>query len=247
MDRKKAVLPFQLLKNTGNGNWTARVVHENIQPSIANRNIHSPMARPALTDEQRRLTRRNIRNAAAVLYASNGLADISVRAVAEKAGISVGTLYAHFSSLTELMQSLWKEPLTRLIEELEKNIKAKEDSLEKLQVLLEGYANFAHSHLGIYRGAFLYVRPELHEQPTKVNLAEDRFFGLFRRTVIAAQKQGLARDGDPDLLAQTLWSGIHGAIALPQNVDRLALAEPNETAPLMIEALINWIRKDQDL
>ena len=39
------------------------------------------MPRPALTEEQRRETRRKIRRAAAELYAENGLADISARAV----------------------------------------------------------------------------------------------------------------------------------------------------------------------
>jgi len=200
------------------------------------------MARPALTNEQRQKTRRNIRNAASQLYARNGLADISARSVAEKAGVSVGTLYSHFGSLTQLMQSLWKEPLSRLIDDLEKTLEGDQNPFKKIEIMLQVYVDFADTHRGVYRGAFLYVRPESHDKPTKVSLDEDRFFSLFRNTISEAQKHGLVRKGDPNMIAQTLWAGIHGAIALPLNVDRLALAPSEETAPYMIAALLDWIK-----
>ena len=60
------------------------------------------MPRPALTEEQRRETRRQIRQAASDMYAENGLSDISARAIAKRAGVSVGTIYSHFANLTDL-------------------------------------------------------------------------------------------------------------------------------------------------
>lgn len=77
------------------------------------------MPRPALTDEQRKLTRRAIREVAVELYAESGFTDISARKVAERAGIRVGSLYKYFKNLTELMQSLWKMSVIRLVSELE--------------------------------------------------------------------------------------------------------------------------------
>lgn len=199
------------------------------------------MARPALTEEQRRETRRNIRRAAARLYAENGLAEISARAIAEQAGVSVGTLYSYFDNLTELMQSLWKEPVSRLITELEVALDGTENPLRKLQLLLDAYGRFAIEHHNVYRGAFLYVRPEAHQKPTQVSLEDDRFFNLFQKAVIEGQEQGLVRAGEPAVLAQTLWGGMHGAIALPLNLDRVALAPPQEAVQQMSEALIEWI------
>jgi len=94
----------------------------------------------------------------------------------------------------------------------------------------------------VYRGAFLYVRPESHEKPTPVNPEEDRFFSLFRNTVSAAQQHKLIRSGDPDVMAQILWSGLHGAIALPLNLDRLALEPPEQATEHMIDALLEWLK-----
>ncbi len=199
------------------------------------------MPRPALTDEQRRQTRRVIRRAAAELYARDGPSSISARRIAETAGVSVGTLYSYFDNLTELMQSLWKEPVWRLINELEAALADIDDPLEKLRTLLETYARFSREQRAVYRGAFLFVRPASEQQPDRVALDDDRFFRLLRGTVLAAQQRGVARTGDPDMLAQTVWSGVHGAIALPQNMDRLALAPPEEAVQPMIEAMLEWL------
>jgi AcrR family transcriptional regulator len=62
--------------------------------------------RPALTDKQRRETRLRNFTAAAELCAENGFRDISARTIADKAGVSVGTLYTNFDNLKDLMQSL---------------------------------------------------------------------------------------------------------------------------------------------
>ncbi len=203
------------------------------------------MARPALTEEQRRQTRRNIREAAAKLYAQKGIGDISARTIAETAGVSVGTLYSYFSNLTELMQSLWKEPLVRLLNELESAVAATEEPMAKVRVVLATYAKFATQQQGIYRGAFMFVRPAAHDQPTPVALEQDRFFSILCGAIAAAQQQGLTRSGAPESLTQTVWSGIHGAIALPTNIDRLALAPANEALPVMIDAMLEWLQHQE--
>ncbi len=199
------------------------------------------MPRPALTEEQRRETRRSIQQAAAKLYARNGMKDISARAVAEEAGVSVGTLYTHFGNLTELMQSLWKQPVTKLIDELEAVAASIDEPLPRLRALLEAYARFAHEQRAVYRGAFLFVRPQGQEQPERAPLDRDRFFQLFRQAIQEAQSQGLTRSGDINKLTQTVWAAVHGAIGLPVNMSRLELEPSEQTAPLMIDAMLEWL------
>lgn len=199
------------------------------------------MARPALTDEQRRETRRKIRGAAAALYAESGLQDISARKIAQQAGVSVGTLYSYFDNLTELMQSLWKEPVRRLIRELESELAGIDDPLKRVRAFLSGYAQFALNEPATYRGSFLFVRPDNQPKPDQTALENDRFFRLLTDSVERAQATGQARSGDPQAIAQLLWSGLHGAIALPNNMDRLALAAPADSVAPMIDALMGWL------
>lgn len=199
------------------------------------------MPRPVLTSEQRRATRHLIRKAAADLYAKDGSKRVSVRSIAERAGVSVGTIYANFANLTELMQSLWKEPAKRLFTDLEKITDALDNPKEKLVAILQNYMRFAVEHHAVYRGAFLHVRPAEHAQPEPVQPAEDRFFSLIATAIEAGQQEGLFRKGDTSMLTQLVWSAIHGAIALPINIDRLALDTSEKVVQEMLDLMLEWL------
>ena len=188
------------------------------------------MPRPALTPEKREATRRRIRQAAAELYASDGKTDVSARAIAEKAGVSTGTLYQYFDNLRELLQSLWKEPVSRFLEDFLAISQRTSDPRKRLRKLLGAYIAFATGEDQLYRGAFLFVRPDSHPKPTPVALKEDRLFSILRGAVADGQKAGVFRKGDPSKITQLLWAGVHGSIALPTNIDRLALDPPERSA-----------------
>lgn len=205
------------------------------------------MPRPALTDEQRDIARRTIRRAAADLYKNKDQKEVTVRAVAERAGVSVGTIYSYFGSLTGLMQSLWKEPVKRLIAELEEIASQHSDPRNQLRALFEAYLDFAHDQRPTYRGAFMFVRKEALKKSEQVGLADDRLFGLFKAAVIAGQEAQQFKSGDATQLTQLLWAGVHGAIALPINLDRLALDTPEQLAPAMLDVLLDWIEIDTPL
>lgn len=199
------------------------------------------MPRPALTSEQRRATRHLIQRAAADLYAKDGGKGVSVRSIADSAGVSVGTIYANFANLTELMQSLWKQPAKRLFSDLEKITNALDNPKEKLLAILQTYMRFAVEQRAVYRGAFLHVRPAEHAQPKQVQPVEDRFFSLIASAIEAGQQEGLFRNGDTNMLTQLVWSAVHGAIALPINIDRLALDTSEKVVQDMIDLMLEWL------
>ena len=200
------------------------------------------MARPVLTDEQRRETRRKIRDAAATLYAEKGLANISARAVAEKAGVSVGTLYSYFSNLSELLQSLWRKPARHLVQNLEQLAQEYATPVDRLRALLEAYTRFAVEERSVFRSAFLFVRPESYQAPPQVSLEDDRFFRVFQKAIADGQQDGSFRSGDTNKLTQMVISGVHGAIALPVNLHRLSLDSSQQVPKDMIEALLEWLQ-----
>lgn len=200
------------------------------------------MPRPALTNEQKRAIRSDIRRAAARLYAKGGADGISARAVAQEAGVSVGTLYAYFEDLSGLMQSLWREPTRRLLTQMEQ-IAAEFDSPDaRLHALLTAYVAFAREQSPVFRSAFLFVRPESKPPPKRIALAKDRFFQLFCTTISAGQDSGLFRDGDPNELAQIVFSAVHGSLALPVNLHRLALDTSDQIPVSMIDAMVEWLQ-----
>lgn len=200
------------------------------------------MPRPALTDEQRKAIRRNIREAASKLYTEKGTTNVSVRAVAQQAGVSVGTVYSHFGSLSELLQSLWRQPVGRLVQQMAQLAQEHDDPEERLEILLNAYVRFALSKPQVFRSAFLFVRPESVEPPEQVALSDDRFFGLLRQAISDGQRDQRFRDGDPDVLTQLVISAVHGALALPINLHRLALSPGETMAGHAITAQLDWLK-----
>ena len=199
------------------------------------------MPRPALTQEQKRDIRHRIRAAASKLYKEQGPEKISARGVATEAGVSVGTIYAHFGSLSDLFQSLWREPVKKLVMQMEQLASDIDDPKDRLEALLRSYVDFAENNPAVFRSSFLYVRPESVAPPPQVKLERDRFFQIYRSTIREGQGSGIFRSGDLDELTQTVISAVHGSLSLPFNLHRLALDTSNKVPNRMVGAMLEWI------
>jgi AcrR family transcriptional regulator len=199
------------------------------------------MPRPAATPEQREQVRNRIRAAAAKLASNCSLEDISARAIATEAGVSIGTIYSYFENLSDLAQSLWMEPVEKLRSQLDEIAETTADPVARIRALLEAYAGFAHDKHGVYRGAFLFVRPDSMKRPDKANLNDDSFYRQLKEAITEGQRSGQVLREDPDALAQTLWAGLHGALALPINLDRFTFKPSRQLAQHMIDTLLNSV------
>ena len=199
------------------------------------------MARPTATPEQRDRQRALIRRAAAEVYAESGIRGVSVRAIAKRAGVSTGTLYSYFANLQELMRSLWREPVEKVNRHLEEVARRRRAPLRRVRALLEAYADFARAHPDVYRGAFLFVRPDSVPRSEAQPLGEVVFYRLLRDALREGQERGEVRTGDPGEMAQLLWAGVHGAVALPINVEAYRVASAERLVPAMIRTLLRSI------
>ena len=204
------------------------------------------MARPSHSTEQKRAIRQKIRAAASKLYKDSGGSNVTARSVAKEAGVSIGTLYAYFGSLSEVMQSLWREPVRKLIASMESLASEIDCPRQRLRALLQAYVTFAESNDSVFRSSFLYVRPEAAPPPPQIALANDRFFQLYRATLREGQGSGVFRSGDLDELTQMLLSAIHGSLALPVNLHRLALDPSARIPKLMVDAMLEWLESPQE-
>ena len=199
------------------------------------------MARPKASPEQRAEVRRSIQQAAVELYRAEGLGGVSARAVAKKAGVSVGTIYSYFGDLTGLGQSLWEPQIARLEDELRKVAAQHDDPMARIEALLRAYLAFGIEQSELYRNALMFVRPTSAEQPEKQPVSEFAFPSLLKAAIEQGQADGTVIAREPEALVQILWSGVHGALALPVNMDRLALASAGEQVDDTLQCLMRSI------
>lgn len=197
------------------------------------------MPRRPATESQREEVRQKIRSAAKAIYRDKGISGISARAIAVSAGVSVGTIYAYFGDLQTLMQSLWLEPLDRINAEMQSIAETHSDPIERLRALMAAYLDVATDNPELYRNAFMFVRPSQLPTPEQAKMDSVVFVTLIKEALLDGQNSRRIRSGSVEQMAQLIWAGMHGSIALPINFDRIALA--TDTGPQMIDMLIGQL------
>ncbi len=202
------------------------------------------MARPRASAEQRQQQRDLIQRAAGEVAREKGVLGVTARAVAVRAGVSTGTLYSYFANLTELLQSLWIEPVEKVGRQLEELVATIDDPVERIRALLDGYVRFAEDQPEVFRGSVLFVRPPGSAPPEAAPPETLPFYRLLLAAVRDGQVGGQIAPGDSVTMAQTLWAGIHGAVALPVNIDRFDVHPARHLAEAMIDTLLNAIVVD---
>ena len=177
------------------------------------------------------------------LHGEKGLAGVTVRAIAQRAGISTGAVYSHFSSLSELAQSLWQAPLAKANARLAEVAAAEPDPCRRIERLLGAYVDFALENPDFLRGAMLFVRPTTSDAPEPQPLESLEFFRHLLAAISDAQAEGRAREGDPRTLALGAWAAVHGALALPVNLDRLDFDSPRAVTDAAIATAVSALAR----
>ena len=203
------------------------------------------MPRPVATEEERAEQRQRIRRAASELHREGGLRAVTVRAVAKRAGVSTGLLYSYYANLSELMRSLWMVPIVELGRSLAAIDRAEVDPINRIEQLLTTYVEFTMANEETHRGLLLFVRPPDSQPASNDDPNGLMLFAALSRAVEEGQQAGTIRDGNAAELAQLLWSGVHGALALPINIDTYDLASGPQIAADMVAALIRSIRTEE--
>ena len=141
-----------------------------------------------------------------------------MRAIAEKIEYSPTVIYQHFKDKDELILDLCHEDFGQLAEHFQSTLAAA-DSIERLRQCGLDYARFALAYPNHYRLMFMMPKPvkgdEEGRQERQGNPETDAY-AFLRALVESIAAEGKLRDGEAgvDLVAQTLWAGLHGVIAL---------------------------------
>jgi AcrR family transcriptional regulator len=201
------------------------------------------LGRPALTDDQRAVIRARIQTAALTLHREGGLEAVTMRAVAERAGLSSAALYSYFDNRQTLLQSLWYEPAAAAVRRSRLVASRTPDPVKRIEAILGVYLDLARKNPEVFRGAFLFVRPGSMEAPPIQKLETLDFHRLICEAVKEAQASGAARPGDARLIAQALWAGLHGALALPITLEMYDFAPAPKLASEVVRLLIQGVLK----
>ena len=192
------------------------------------------MPRAALSPEQIDRFRADLCAVAARRFAEHGYAGVTLRALAAELGCSPMTPYRYFANKAAIFEAVREAAFERFADAQQAAADSSRDPVERLRALCDAYVGFA---LGDPHGYRIMFELDPPDACAPHNPHEQRAWTVMHGVVREAVESGVL-EGDPDVLAHLLWSGVHGLVAL-HLADKLVLGQRLEDliGPFMERAI----------
>ncbi|MBN1375735.1 MAG: TetR/AcrR family transcriptional regulator [Dehalococcoidia bacterium] len=148
------------------------------------------------------------------ILSKDGVPGLSLRKVAQKAGVSHTAPYAHFADKQALIAAISTEGFRKIYKHLHRAISHHQD--QPLQQLVEGawaYIQFALTDPAHFKVTLSSAIEREKDYPAYVEMSR-KSFGLVTHTVESCQAAGILRQGPANVTAISVWSIVHGFISL---------------------------------
>jgi AcrR family transcriptional regulator len=201
---------------------------------------------------EREEVRAKILDAARELFVTQGVEAVTMRKVAERIDYTATALYTHFEDKQALLRALCDADFHALRGAFERIAKVA-DPIERLRKLGRAYVAYALEHPNHYKFMFMTLHPALDPKQSGIERGnpEQDAYAFLRATVAQGLEAGRFRNEfqDADLLAQVIWSSVHGIVALhliKGHDPWLAWRPVKKTAAVVIETMIRGLVREKE-
>jgi AcrR family transcriptional regulator len=199
---------------------------------------------------EREAVRAKILDAARELFVAEGVEAVTMRKIAARIDYTATALYSHFADKETLLRAVCDHDFQALRGAFER-IAQIADPIERLRELGREYVGYALKYPNHYRLMFMTTKTKPDPALSEIERGNpDQDAYAFLRAVTAeAIAAGRFRDDlqDADLLAQVVWSGVHGIVALylTKGCDGWIEWRPVQvTAELIIDVVLKGLLKE---
>jgi len=190
-------------------------------------------------------------DAACQLIADEGYEGLTLRAAAERTGVSRSAMYRHFSSKDELVKYIRIDGMERLTEQTRTMLTRPNKDfgdcpLRRLKMMALAYVQFATAEPEIYDVMF---RRELMSQADDESIAAAaKAFAVLTDMLDRCKEAGVIRSGDTRRQAFAIWAALHGTITLCRDQAPPVIPEANLSAGFMmvLETLMDGLAGSED-
>ena len=161
-------------------------------------------------ERQKEELRTKILQTAKELFMEHGFEHTSIRNIAERIEYSPTTIYLYFKDKDDIFHALHLEGFI-LLNQYFRALEHVADPFERLKAISRAYINFAIENGEFYDLMFI-IR-----SPINALKKEDdgmRAFGFLINTIKECIQKGYFTGMDPEVLAFTVWSMVHGVCSL---------------------------------
>jgi AcrR family transcriptional regulator len=144
------------------------------------------------------------------LISEQGTGDLSLRKIAQRAGVSHAAPYRHFRDKNAILVAVAKQGFEMMLDQtMEMIARNAGNNLDRFGICGISYIDFAVRHPAHYRVMFgtrkenSYFQEEFKPKSIPV-------FKLLRDTIQSCQEEGLLKKGNVQEMALAAWSIVHG-------------------------------------
>lgn len=203
----------------------------------------------ARKERQKEELKGKILQAAKELFMQKGFEDTSIRNIAEKIEYSPTTIYLYFKDKDDIFCELHREGFI-LLNQYFRPLAHVADPFERLKAINKAYITFALENGEFYDLMFIIRSPMNSITKDDSDWEEGkRAFMFLVGTINECIAKGYFKDMQPDIVAFTVWSMVHGIVSLEirnrcQVVESLNQKDLARTASEMVNEMLNRMHKD---
>jgi len=148
------------------------------------------------------------------ILSKEGIEGLSLRKVAQRAGVSHSAPYSHFPDKQSLIAAISTEGFKRLYNDLDAAVSFHQgDPRRQLQEGAWAYVQFAMNNTDTFKIMFSGVLETEKQYPAFVEIAHKTFDRVVE-VVRACQDAGILRATPTAIMAVSIWGQIHGIVSL---------------------------------
>ncbi|MBI1260500.1 MAG: TetR family transcriptional regulator [Rhizobiales bacterium] len=188
--------------------------------------------------------------AARLLFAAEGIDNVSMRKIASRVGITQAAIYQHFEDKAAIIFALSEAFFTGMIETFEARLAGIDDSMKAFRLSLKAYVEYGLSRPEEYRLIFMMSTSQMvgagHRIPAGqvddvVESAGRIAFGYLHDRVRNLVAEGRIIQGDPDAMAEAIWAAGHGIVSLLITHQHYPWSAPEAILESQLDILFNGL------
>ena len=158
--------------------------------------------------------RKALIDAGIAILTDQGLGGLSLRKVAERAGVSHAAPYAHFSDKQELIAAIATQGFRQLHGQLTKAVAAHPKQIrQQLTAIVTAYATYAVESTETFKLMFSSTI-EKEKQNAELMVVVQEVTDLVNNVVARCVDRGVIQVASPELIGIIIWGQVHGLILL---------------------------------
>ncbi len=193
-------------------------------------------------EKQKLEIRKLILDASMKLFVEEGFDNVSIRRIADLIEYSPTTVYLYFKDKDEIFLNLHDIGFQKM-QEMNKNLDLIENPLLRLHKMGENYLHFGMENPEYYDLMFIQRAPMKKLAQMQCHEWENGDAALTRlkATISECMERGFIAKTDPGLVSMSVWSMVHGlmALAIRERLDKF-IPENAPMLPVMMYSL-DWL------